>query len=162
MDKNFLEFWGNLLISIAQGQKQMEDMTRWLKQDVTGLDSLMAPFKKVYGLEQVSPSTGKYDELWNKQLKSFQDSFQEYLKLLDVVPRREYQKVQEENQALKKQILEMEKAIKDLRVLVAAKVGSSASEAVKGFQDLVFSQMDKFQEMMRSFGGLSKDEPEKK
>jgi len=162
MDKNFLEFWGNLLISIARGQKQTEDMTRWLNQGFTGVDSLMAPFKKVYGLDQVSPSTDKYEELWNKQLKSFQDSFQEYLKLLDVVPRREYQKVQEENQALKKQILEMEKAIKDLRMLVAEKMGSSASEAVKGFQDLVFSQMDKVQEMMRSFGGLSKDEPEKK
>ena len=162
MDKNFLEFWGNLLISIAQGQKQMEDMTRWLNQDLTGLDSLMAPFKRFYGLDQVPPSTVKYEELWSKQLKSFQDSFQEYLKLLDVVPRREYQKVQEENQALRKQIVEMERAIKDLRMLVAEKMGSSASEAVKGFQELVFSQMDKFQEMMRSSGGLSKDEPEKK
>jgi ribulose kinase len=162
MDKNFLEFWGNLLISIAQGQKQMEDMTRWLNQDFTGLDSLMAPFKKVYGLEQVSPATARYEELWNRQLKSFQDSFQEYLKLLDVVPRRDYEKVQEENQALKKQIVEMEKAITDLRMLVAEKMGSSASKAVKGFQELVFSQMDKFQEMMRSFGGPSKDESEKK
>ena len=162
MDKNFLEFWGNLLISIARGQRQTEDMTRWLKQDATGLDSLMAPFKKFYGLEQVSPAMGKYEELWNRQLRSFQDSFQEYLKLLDVVPRRDYEKVQEENQALKKQIVEMEKAMKDLRMLVAEKMGGSASEAVKGFQELVFSQMDKFQEMMRSFGGLSKDEPEKK
>jgi hypothetical protein len=162
MDKNFLEFWGNLLISIARGQKQTEDMTRWLKQDFTGLESLMAPFKKFYGLERVSPTTAKYEDLWNKQLKSFQDSFQEYLKLLDVVPRRDYEKVQEENQALKKQIVEMEKAIKDLRLLVAEKMGSSASEAAKGFQELLFSQMDKFQEMMRSFGGLSKDEPEKK
>jgi hypothetical protein len=162
MDKNFLEFWGNLLISIARGQKQTEDMTRWLNQDVTGLDSLMAPFRKFYGLDQVSPATGKHEELWNKQLNSFQDSFQEYLKLLDVVPRREYQKVQEENQALKKQILEMEKAIRGLRMLVAEKMGSDASQAVKGFQELVFSQMDKFQEMMRSFGGLFKDEPEKK
>ena len=161
MDKNFLEFWGNLLIGIARGQKQAEDMTRWLKQDATGLDSLMAPFKKFYGLEQVSPSEANYGELWSKQVKSFQDSFQDYLKLLDVVPRREYEKVQEENQALKKQIVEMEKAIKDLRVLVAEKMGSSASEAVRGFQELVFSQMDRFQEMMRSFGGLSKDEPEK-
>lgn len=162
MDKNFLEFWGNLLISIAQGQKQEEDMTRWLKQGFTGVDSLMAPFKKIYGLDQVSPSTAKYEELWNKQLKSFQDSFQEYLKLLDVVPRRDYEKVQEENQALKKQILEMEKAIKDLRMLVAEKMGSSASEAVRGFQDLIFSQMDRFQELLRSVGGLSKDEPSKK
>jgi hypothetical protein len=162
MDKNFLEFWGSLLISIARGQKQVEDMTRWLNQDFTGVDSLMAPFKRFYGLDQVSPSKANYEELWSKQLKSFQDSFQEYLKLLDVVPRREYQKVQEENQALKKQIVEMERAIKDLRMLVAEKMGSSASEAVKGFQELVFSQMDKFQDMMRSFGGPSKDEPSKK
>ena len=162
MDKNFLEFWGNLLISIARGQEQTEDMTRWLNQGFTGGESLIAPFKKFYGLDRVSPATAKYEELWNKQLKNFRDSFEEYLKLLDVVPRREYQKVQEENRALRKQILEMEKAIKDLRMLVAEKMGSSASEAVKGFQDLVFSQMDKFQELMRSFGGLSKDEPEKK
>jgi len=162
MDANFLEFWGNLLISLARGQRHTDDVTRWLSQDFTGLESLMAPFKKIYGLDQVTPATAGYEELWNKQLRSFRDSFQEYLKLLDVVPREEYQKVQEENQALKKQILEMEKAIKDLRMLVAEKMGSSASEAVKGFQDLVFSQMDKFQEMMRSFGRLTKDEPEKK
>jgi len=162
MDKNFLEFWGNLLIGIARGQRQMEDMTRWLNQDFTGLESLMAPFKKLYGLDQVSPSKGNYEELWSKQLKSFQESFQEYLRLLDVVPRREYEKVREENQTLKKQIVEMEKAIKDLRMLVAENMGRSASEAVKSFQELVFSQMDKFQEMMLSFGGLSKDEPSKK
>jgi BMFP domain-containing protein YqiC len=162
MDKNFLEFWGNLLISIARGQKQTEDMARWLNQGFTGVDSLMAPFKKIYGLDQVSPSTAKYEELWNRQLKSFQDSFQEYLKLLDVVPRREYEKVREENEALRKQILDLEKALHDLRTLLGERMGSSASEAVKGFQDLIFSQIDKFQELMRSFGGLSKDDSSRK
>jgi BMFP domain-containing protein YqiC len=162
LDKNFLEFWGNLLISIARGQKQTEDMARWLNQGFTGVDSLMAPFKKIYGLDQVSPSTAKYEELWNRQLKSFQDSFQEYLKLLDVVPRREYEKVREENEALRKQILDLEKALHDLRTLLGERMGSSASEAVKGFQDLIFSQIDKFQELMRSFGGLSKDDSSRK
>jgi BMFP domain-containing protein YqiC len=162
MDANFLEFWGNLLISVARGQNQTEDMTRWLNQGFTGVESLMAPFKKFYGLDQVPPATAKYEELWNKQLKNFRDSFQEYLALLDVVPRQEYDKVQAENQALKRQIVELEKAVGDLRMLVAKKMGNSASEAAKSFQDLVFSQMDKFQELFRSFGGVSKDEPEKK
>jgi hypothetical protein len=68
-----------LLISIARGQKQTEDLTGWLNQDFAGVDSLMAPFKKFYGLDQGPSSKTKYVELWSKQLKSFQDSFQEYL-----------------------------------------------------------------------------------
>jgi hypothetical protein len=52
MDPNFLEFWRNPLISIAQGQKQLDDMMRWVHQGFPGADDLTNRFKKTYGLHQ--------------------------------------------------------------------------------------------------------------
>jgi hypothetical protein len=36
MDRHFLEFWGNFLINAAKGQKQMEDMSKWMQQGFEG------------------------------------------------------------------------------------------------------------------------------
>ena len=32
MNSQFYEFWGNFLTHVAQGQKQVEEMTAWMKQ----------------------------------------------------------------------------------------------------------------------------------
>ena len=57
MDKHFLEFWGNFLISVAQGQQQLEDMDRWLKGGFANVQGLTDIFQEAYGLDQVNKST---------------------------------------------------------------------------------------------------------
>ena len=52
MDRQFLEFWGNYLLSVARGQKQLEDVTRWISGGFSGVEELTALFKKYYGLEE--------------------------------------------------------------------------------------------------------------
>jgi hypothetical protein len=48
MDKYFLEFWGNFLINTAKGQKQMEDMSKWMQQGFEGFDELTGMFRKFW------------------------------------------------------------------------------------------------------------------
>jgi hypothetical protein len=31
MDRQFLEFWGNFMLNAAKSQKQLEDLTAWMK-----------------------------------------------------------------------------------------------------------------------------------
>jgi hypothetical protein len=59
MDRQFLEFWGNYLLSVARGQKQLEDVTRWIHGGFSGVDELTALFKKYYGLEEQSQDARK-------------------------------------------------------------------------------------------------------
>ena len=45
MDRQFLEFWGNYLLSVARGQKQLEDVTRWIRGGFSGVEELTALLK---------------------------------------------------------------------------------------------------------------------
>ena len=54
MDRQFLEFWGNFLLSAAKSQKQLEDMTEWMKGGLKGFEELTSLFRKIYGLGRLS------------------------------------------------------------------------------------------------------------
>ena len=156
MDTNFLEFWGNLLISIALGQKQLDDMTKWVHQGFPGANELTTLFKKAYGLNDLPQAPTSEGELWKGTLDRFHQSYHEYLKLLDVIPRTEYQKLQEENDALKKRIGELEQVIGDLRVLLSGKIQGTPREAMEEFQTSCLKYLEKLQKAMISFADVSK------
>ncbi len=151
MDKTFLEFWGNLLISVARGQKQVEDMTKWINQGFSGVDEMMESFTRAYGLKDVPQGPGDREEPWNKMFNSFQQSYREYLKLLEVVPRAEYEQLQEENDSLKKRIVDLERAIGDLHALLAQKIQTTPREVIEEFQKGFLNYLEKLQEVMSPF-----------
>jgi len=156
MDTNFLEFWGNLLISIARGQKQLDDMTKWVHQGFPGANELTTLFRKVYGLNDLPQAPTSQAEPWKGTLDRFHESYREYLKLLDVIPRTEYQKLQEENDALKRRIGELEQVIGDLRALLAGKIQGTPKEAMEQFQTSFLKYLEKLHEVMISFADVSK------
>ena len=45
-DPNLLEFWGNYLIAVARGQKQLQDVDRWVRRNFEGMEDLAAMFKQ--------------------------------------------------------------------------------------------------------------------
>jgi hypothetical protein len=61
-DPKFLEFWGNYLIAVAQGQKQLQSLSRWMHQNFQGWEDLTALFKKSYGLETLAPDSPAFQE----------------------------------------------------------------------------------------------------
>ena len=64
MDSQFLEFWGNYLLAAASGQKQLEDLNRWISQGFSGCDELTAMFNKFYGLEHPCNNDSDSTKAW--------------------------------------------------------------------------------------------------
>jgi len=148
VDKHFLEFWGNFLINAAKGQKQLQDMSKWMQQGFEGFDELTAMFKKFYGLEQMEKDTSAYMETWKKASEKFQESFKDYLRLMGVVPRDEHLALVKKYEELKEKVAAQEETIKHLRMLLEEKKVETQGELVQGFQEIIEKQSEQFQETM--------------
>jgi hypothetical protein len=152
VDRHFLEFWGNFLINAAKGQKQLDDMAKWMTQGLKGFEDLTAMFRKFYGLDRLSESAPGYLKTWEKAARDFQESFHDYLNLFGVVPRQEHLKLVKEYEALKEKVVTQEETIKYLRMLLEEK-GTDLRQIVRGYQDLIKKQTDQFQKLMEGLGG---------
>jgi phage tail tape-measure protein len=148
MDKNFLEFWGNFLINAAKGQKQMEDMSKWMQQGFEGFDELTVMFKKFYGLEHMEKDTPTYMETWKKASENFQKSFKDYISLMGVVSKDEHLALVGKYEELKEKLAAQEETIKHLRMLLEEKKVETQGELVQGFQEIIEKQSEQFQETM--------------
>jgi len=151
MDKQFLEFWGNLLLATAKGQQQIEDLVPWLKG--AGLDSnaLSGLFQKIYGLGSHASGT----QAWEQARQQFQTSLKEWMSLFDMVPRSELTDVKKKNQELKEQLADQQATIEQLQKLLNAK-GIPSSKAVLEFSDLMQKQSEQFQTLMGSINDAFK------
>lgn len=157
MDANFLEFWGNLLVSTARGQKQLDDMMRWVHQGFPRADDLTNLFRKAYGLNQFPQAPSGQEELWKESLDTFHQSYREYLKLLDVVPRAEYEALQKENDSLKRKVVQLEGVVGNLRALLTEKIHGVPGAAMDEFQSNFLNYLERLQQLMTSFTEVSKD-----
>lgn len=165
MDKQFLEFWGNFMINSAKGQKQLEDMTKWMSQGLSGFDEMTAMFGKFYGLDKLGKDTPAYLKTWDKAAEDFQKSFKDYLNLMGVVPKDEHLALVRKYEDLKKKVADQEETIKHLRMLQGEKWAAAAAadqgEVIEGFQDLVKSQGEQFQELTKSINRFFETEAPK-
>ena len=160
MDTNFYEFWGQSFLNVAKGQRQMNEFNQWLRQGLSGSDSLSALFRQVYGLDKAEKDGDEYLNLYEKAMHSFQQSFREYLRLFDVVPREEHESLIKECEALKQKVSEQEQTIGQLRKILGEK-GMESAEAVQDLQNVLKKQTDQFQEMMESMGQMFRQKPSK-
>lgn len=156
MDKHFLEFWGNFLIHAAKGQKQLQDMSKWMQQGFEGFDELTAMFKKNYGLEHMEKYTPAYMETWKKASENFQKSFKDYLSLMGVVSKDEHLALVKKYEELKEKIAAQEETIKHLRMLLGKKKVETQGELVQGFQEIIEKQSEQFQETIETLGRFFK------
>ena len=162
MDRHFLEFWGNFLINAAKGQKQMEDISKWMQQDFEGFDELTGMFKKFYGLEHMEKDTPAYMETWKEASEKFQESFKDYLRLMGVVPKDEHLALVKKYEELKEKVAAQEETINNLRMLLEEKKAETQGEFVKGFQEILEKQSEQFQETMETFSTLFKKDKNKR
>jgi uncharacterized protein YukE len=156
MDASFLEFWGNLLISIARGQKQLDDMRRWVQHGFPGADDLTNLFGKAYGWNQFPQKPTARGELSKETFDRFRQSYRGYLELLDVVPRTEYDKLQQENKSLQRKIVELEAVVGNLRAFLAEKIQGAPGAAMDEFQRTFLKYLENVQQLMISFADVSK------
>jgi len=157
MDKNFLEFWGNFLLSAARGKKQVEDMNEWIGQGLKGSEGLSNMFQKSYGLDKAKKDDPDYMETWNRASENFLNSFRDYLNLLGVVPGEEHLSLVEKYEKLKEKVVSQEETIKHLKKLLNTK---SVDEGgmLDGYQSLMEKQTAEFQELTKNLGRLFQTE----
>lgn len=146
MNRQFLEFWGNFLINVAKGEKQMEDMAQWINQGFKGFEDLAAMFRNFYGLDR---SASDYGKTWENAAKDFQKSFQDYLKLFGVVPMQEHLELIKKYEALKEKAAAQEETILHFKTLLDQK-GPDLGNMAERFQELLKRQTDQFQNLMKS------------
>jgi hypothetical protein len=151
MDQNFFELWGQSFLNIAKGQRQMDEFNRWLSGGPGGSDSLPGLFRRIYGLESVEKGGDEYLKLYEKAMQSFQQSFRNYLRLLDVTPREEHESLMKECETLKQKVSEQEQTIGDLRKILGDR-GLESAASVRDMQNVLKKQTDQFQEMMKTVG----------
>ena len=104
MDSKFLEFWGNFLLSAAKGQEQVESMTRLLRDGFKTFEQQLSLFQKFYSLEEETESTAPGADMWTKAAADFMKSYQEFIGLMGVIPRENYDALSRENEELKKKV----------------------------------------------------------
>lgn len=153
MDRNFLEFWGNLLLSAAKGQEELEAMAKWIRQGLSGFEYLNDMFRKFYGIDRHSEDSPDYLQSWKKAERNFYKSLEDYLSLFGVVPREEHLELLKEYEELKAKAAAQEETIKHLRMLHAEK-GFAQSEMISGLQELMVEQGEQFRKLMESFSDL--------
>jgi hypothetical protein len=147
MDHQFLEFWGNLWLQMAQGQKQWEGIIDFWQKGFPGFNELNLLLGKFYGLKPPEQESREKDKVWEASLQMFQKSFQDYFNLFGYVPRADYDRLQEDHQRLKKKLEFQEEAIRQLQALLAAQTVDPAA-LVKPFKDLISEQTGQFQRLM--------------
>jgi hypothetical protein len=152
MDRQFMEFWGNFLLSAAKSQKQLEDMAEWMKSGFTGFEELSTLFRKVYGLEKIEEENPDYSKMWTGAQENFSKSFEDYLALFGVVPREEHLKLVKKYEELKEKVASQEETIKHLRMLLSEAKKEEYPDISGQFEKLAKKQGEQFQKLMDSFG----------
>uniref|UniRef100_A0A7V4G9U4 Uncharacterized protein n=1 Tax=Desulfobacca acetoxidans TaxID=60893 RepID=A0A7V4G9U4_9BACT len=157
MNRHFLEFWGKFLLDAAKSQKLLEDITALFQRGLREVPNYARLFKACYGLNEVAEDTPDFLSLWQKAEEDFRKSFQEYLNLLGVVSREEYDALARENEALKDKLAQQEETIQHLRLLVEEK-GLGLEAATLEFQQLLKRQGEQFQKFLQGLGQAAQSE----
>lgn len=147
MDEHFLEFWGNFLLSAAKGQRQLDEVSRWMSQGMRGFSELTDMFRQFYGLGSESAANS---ENWKTACSSFEKAHKAYLDALGAVPKSEYTALKMQLEALRKKVGDQEAALRKIR-LELSESRMAQGDVVRGFQQLVQVQSEQFQELTDSF-----------
>jgi hypothetical protein len=156
MNSQFYEFWGNFLTNVGQGQKQIEEMSEWMKRGFAGMDDITALFRRCYGLDGSDAGSDEDPQAWQQAVNDFQSGLTEFAAHWGWVPQDDHQKVLEKCAALEKQVEEQQAAIRQLRDLLAQK-GLGHTELLQHMQGALKDQSDQFQALMKSIIGAFED-----
>ncbi|MGD8367740.1 MAG: hypothetical protein PVG78_08860 [Desulfobacterales bacterium] len=160
MDSQFLKFWGNFLLQAAEGQKRLDDLTRWMTAGFSGSEELTDLFREAYGLKKSSPTANASMEEWGKAAARFQKAFADYLALFDAVPRSRFEALREEKGRLERKIDEQSRTIQQLR-LELGESRAAEGRVLDGFQQLMKVQNEQFRQVSESMNRFFSGAPAK-
>ena len=155
MDANFLEFFGQMLIQAAKGQRQMDQFSNLMQQglNATNRSEFSDTFQRLYGLTDISKESDQYTGLFQKTQADFIAAYGEFMGLMGLVPEKKYKQLEEEYQALEKKCLAQEKKIAQLE----AKLGKSnnpGDDLTDQLSDLIKQQKSEFNNTIKALSSL--------
>ena len=156
MNRQFYEFWGNYFTSVAHGQKQLEDMSAWMKHGFTGTDDITALFRRCYGLNAPEPGGALDVQTWQKAIADFQQTFTQLAEQWGWVSQTEHQKILDKCAALEKKVEQQQAAISQLRNLLNQE-GRGHAELFELFKGTFEEQSNQFNALMESISKVGKD-----
>jgi len=145
MDRQSLEFLGNLFLTVARGQKQVEDMSSWINGKKSTSDEWTAMFRRCFGLEKEAADSNA----WTQAMQQFQATVTDWLSLMNVVPKTRFEALQKENEALHQEIADQQKTIQHLEGLISEKIFPT-EDAVLEFFRMTSQQSEQFQKVMEN------------
>jgi hypothetical protein len=142
MDNNIFELWGNIFLTAARGQKQMENAGKWMKGGFYDMpDSLT-------GINAIISSSTEYLKIFNMASESFLKSTKEYLSLMELVPKKDYDSLFEEFEDLKKRTEEKSSGKVDKFLNEEL---SLQTQNLRSFEELMRKQTEQFQDLITNF-----------
>lgn len=151
MDRHFLKFWGQLLLEAAEGQRRMEDLSRWIQSGFAASEAPADLFRQSYGLPPGASADG---DLWQKALKDFQTALDTAAPLWGWVPRERYARLERKADEQASRIAEQERVIARLEGLLQDKGLGQAGLAAR-FQTLIDDQQQAFEKLIQAMGNTS-------
>ena len=152
MDHHFFKFWGELLLQTADGQRQLEELSRWIQSGFSPSNELAALFRKSYGLPPLA-SENSGDE-WQKATADFHKALKAYAPLMGWVPLDRYDRLKREKERLEAQIAEQTRLIQQLEAILDDKDMGHMSLLTR-FQNLVTDQSKAFDDLMQALKASS-------
>jgi hypothetical protein len=153
MDSKMLEFWGNFLLSAAKGQEQIENMSRLFRDGFKTFEQQFGLFQKFYNLDKETDATASCADAWTKAAADFMKSYQEFIGLMGMIPKENYEALARENEELKKQVAALEEAL-NRRTAQTGSQDTGVTQVMKGFEGLMRKQAEQFQSLMASYGEM--------
>ncbi|MDJ0809034.1 MAG: hypothetical protein QNJ48_01825 [Desulfobacterales bacterium] len=147
MDHQFFKFWGEFLLQAADGQRQLEELTRWISEGFSPSSELADLFRKCYGLPAFSPPESA--TAWQKATADFDKAFKAYAPLWGWVPLERYDQLKREKERLEAQIADQARFIRQLEAILEDKdLGHMG--LITRFQNLVTDQSRAFDDLMQA------------
>lgn len=148
MNRQFNEFWGNYFTSAAQGQKQLEEMSAWMKKGFSGTDELTTLFKRCYGLDGMETDDPMGSKKWQKAISEFQENFSDIAGAWGWVSQTEHQQLLEKCATLEERLQQQQDTITQLRSLLDQE-GLGHTELFQHLKNVFEDQSDQFQKLMK-------------
>ena len=155
MDAHFLELFGKMLIQAAKSQRQMDQLSSWMRQglNAANMSGLSDYFQRVYGFADIPKNSEQYAQLFQKAQGDFLAAYGEFTGLLGLVPEKKYEALQQEFEALEQKYLAQEKMIAKLTTKLKKSEDPSA-DLTGQLTDIIEKQKGEFAKTVKSLSKI--------
>lgn len=161
MNKEILEFWGNVLIQAARNQRMLEDIAKWVHSGYEIMNVQNDFWTALREKGRISERGAVDAAMRDRDSEEYRKAYREFLKIFGMVSMEDYQEVLRKNEALEKRLEESRRTIQKTPMTGKGVIGMQR-EMEKGLQELVDKQSEQFKELMESIREFySRDIPDR-